>query len=587
MHAYRLVTIIQRIGSVSSSRFYSTTFATSKRFMATKSTNDSVPRIDDKDGTYSSGCTLSYWLDSLERPKFPKLTENKTCDYVVVGAGIAGITSAYCLAEHDPSKQIILIDDGEICSGETGRTTAHLQIEYDDHYYSIAHMFGDETARLVCQSNHQAVDFIENLVKKENIDCEFERLPGYLIPAKDSHIKDVIEKEFKASSKAGMTVELLDSDTKKPKYPVDYPTSHWLRFPNQGQFHPLKYLYALTQILTKKFKNVQIFTNSHVLDINDDNKEDGTGEVYVVTSDNKRIDCKKMILATYMPINDRVTMVTKMAECRTYAMAFEVEKGAIERALYWDTDEPYNYYRLTTDDKSNSSKELLIVGGKDNLVGHELTSYEETFASLESLARAKFPIAGKLRYRWSGQVVEPIDALPFLGLNPGNKNIYIITGDSGTGMTNGTIGALLCRDLVFGLDNPCAKIYEPSRQMTKNPFGYIKHNIEAGASLFDYVTGSSCPADIEDLKPGEGCIHREGLHKLAVYKDTDGTVYKFSAVCPHLKALVRYNPLEKTFDCPFHGSRFDRYGKVINGPTKHHLSDSNCEVIPPGSTSSK
>jgi hypothetical protein len=136
-------------------------------------------------------------------------------------------------------------------------------------------------------------------------------------------------------------------------------------------------------------------------------------------------------------------------------------------------------------------------------VGHELSSYEETYASLEALARAKFPIAGKLRYRWSGSVVEPIDTLPFLGLNPGNKNIYIITGDSGTGMTNGTIGALVCRDLVYGYDNPYAKIYDPSRQMIRNPFGYIKHNVEAGAALIDHVTGSTGPADIEDLKLGE------------------------------------------------------------------------------------
>lgn len=515
------------------------------------------------------------------------MTEDKKCDFVVVGAGIAGITAAYCLAEQDPSKQIILIDDGEICSGETGRTTAHIQIQVDDHYYAIAHMFGDEVARLVCQSNHQAADFIESTAKKQNIECDFERLPGYLIPFKDSDKEKIIDKEFKAASKAGMTVELIDSDSKLPKYPVDYPRPHWLRFPNQGQFHPLKYLYGLTQIMTKKFNNVQIFTNSHVLEINDDNKEDGTGEVYVVTADGRRVDCKKMVLATYIPVNDRFTMVTKIAEYRSYAMAFEVDKGVIERALYWDTDEPYNYHRIASDDQPNSTKELLMVGGKDNLVGHELSSYEDTFDKLEALARSKFPVAGKLRYRWSGQVTEPIDTLPFLGLNPGNKNIYIITGDSGTGMTNGTIGALLCRDLIYGRDNPYAKIYEPSRQMTKNPFGYISHNIEASASLFDYVTPGDCPGDIEDMKLGQGCIVREGLMKLAVYKDSDGTVYKFSAVCPHLKALVRYNPLEKTFDCPFHGSRFDRYGKVINGPTKHNLTDNYCEIIPPGSASVK
>ena len=159
-------------------------------------------------------------------------------------------------------------------------------------------MFGDEVARLVCQSNHQAADFIEATAKKQNIECDFERLPGYLIPFKDSDKAKIIDKEFKASSKAGMTVELIDSESKLPKYPVDYPRPHWLRFPNQGQFHPLKYLYGLTQIMTKKFTNVQIFTNSHVQEINDDNKEDGTGEVYIVTADGRRVDCKKMVLAT-------------------------------------------------------------------------------------------------------------------------------------------------------------------------------------------------------------------------------------------------------------------------------------------------
>lgn len=211
---------------------------------------------------------------------------------------LAGITTAYRLAEQDPSRQIILIDDGEICSGETGRTTAHIQVEYDDYYYAIADMFGDHIARLVCQSNHDAINFIEHVSQRENIECEFERLPGYLIPARNSDIKEIIEKEYKASAQAGMAVELLDADSKKPKYPVNYPPSHWLRFPNQGQFHPLKYLCGICQILTKKFKNVEIFTNTHALKIHDDNKEDGSGEVYIVSSEGHRIDCKKMVLAT-------------------------------------------------------------------------------------------------------------------------------------------------------------------------------------------------------------------------------------------------------------------------------------------------
>ncbi|CAF1483637.1 unnamed protein product [Didymodactylos carnosus] len=173
-----------------------------------------------------------------------------------------------------------------------------------------------------------------------------------------------------------------------------------------------------------------------------------------------------------------------------------------------------------------------------------------------------------------------MDCLPFLGLNPGDKNIYIITGDSGTGMTNQTIGALVCRDLIYGIDNPWKDIYDPSRQMVKAPLEFLRHNAEIQVAFKDYVTAGEI-SDIEELARGEGCIMRSGMTKHAVYRDNDGTVYKFSAICPHLKGIVRYNPLEKTFDCPLHGSRFDRYGKCINGPTKHHLTDSHCEVIPP------
>ncbi|CAF0930698.1 unnamed protein product, partial [Didymodactylos carnosus] len=363
-----------------------------------------------------------------------------------------------------------------------------------------------------------------------------------------------------------------------PVYPVDYPSPHWLKFSNQGQFHPLKYLFGISQILTKKLQNCKIYTNTHVNEVVDDESDKG---VYVITSEGKRVDGKKIVLGTYAPINDRITMYTKMAEYRTYAMAFEVEKGIIPRALYWDTDKPYNYHRLTDDDTNpQSGKELLIVGGKDNLTGHNLGEFEDRYTDLEDLARKKFPVAGKLRYRWSGQVIEPIDRLPFLGLNPGNKNVYIITGDSGTGMTNQTIGALLIKDLIYGIKNPWKHIYCPSRKMTHNPLEYIKHNLEVSIpSYLDYVKPGDCP-DIEELKPGDGCIIREGLWKLAVYKDTNGTLYKFSAICPHLKALVRYNPLEKTFDCPFHGSRFDRFGKAINGPANSNLTEEYCEIIP-------
>ncbi|CAF1308490.1 unnamed protein product, partial [Didymodactylos carnosus] len=256
--------------------------------------------------------------------------------------------------------------------GETGRTTAHLQIEIDDFYYVIEQMYGEKVSKLVCDSNKASVDFIENLSKK--IPCDFERLDGYLIPGKEEHKTKVIDKELVAAGKAGMDVELIDSKDKLPHYPLVYPTPHWLKFKNQGMFHPLKYLCGMAQLMSE-MPNVTIYTNTHVDDIVDDEKK-GT---YAGTRNHHRINCKKMVL-----------------------VAFEVEKGVIERALYWDTHDIYNYHRLAVDDKSpNGKTELLIVGGKDHLTGDQMhkEDYEKLYAELETMARKMFP-CGPVRYRW-------------------------------------------------------------------------------------------------------------------------------------------------------------------------------------------
>ncbi len=337
-----------------------------------------------------------------------------------------------------------------------------------------------------------------------------------------------------------------------------------LKFPRQGQFNVVKYCRGLANEIIRSGKG-QIFTYTHAQGFH------GGKNAKIVTSDGFTVQCENIVVATNVPVNDRLTMITKMEPHRTYAIAARVRKGSVPLALFWDTYEPYHYVRLTPDERDPVNYDLLISGGEDHKVG-QASDYEERFVRLEKWTRHLFPEMEPVEFKWSGQVLEPVDLLAYIGKNPhDHDNVYICTGDSGTGMTHSTIAGMLITDLIMRRSNPWAEIYNPSRIPTSAKLQFIEQNINANVQYKDYLTSGDIK-DIEDLAPGCGGIMRSGLYKLAVYKDQQGIVHKCSAVCPHLKAIVHWNPHEKTFDCPAHGSRFNAYGKVIMGPSNSSLS---------------
>jgi nitrite reductase/ring-hydroxylating ferredoxin subunit len=202
---------------------------------------------------------------------------------------------------------------------------------------------------------------------------------------------------------------------------------------------------------------------------------------------------------------------------------------------------------------------------------------QERFARLERWTRDHFAGVTDFSYHWSGQVMEPADLLAFIGRNPGDDDVYICTGDSGMGMTHGTIAGILISDLIAGRENPWTKLYDPSRISVS--FGAIKEFVKENANVGVMYTEWVRPLDDEapeEIAPGEGVVVRRKTHPVAVYRDASGAVHEMSAVCPHLKCIVHWNTLEKTWDCPCHGSRFDACGKVFNGPAVASL-----EPIPP------
>jgi len=488
----------------------------------------------------------SIWAD-VAMPQFPPLQENIHVDACIVGAGISGLTTAYLLAR--AGRLVAVLDDGAVAGGMTQRTTAHISNMLDDGYVEIEKLHGREGARLAADSHTAAADRIETIVRQERIDCDFARLDGYLFLAEGGR-REALEREFDAARRAGLrAVEFV---ARAPYASFD--TGPCLRFPSAAQFHPLKYLARLAQAI--EHDGGRIFTGTHVTSI-----EGGVPAVvqagqHVVTAD-------AVVVATNVPVNDRVTIHTKQAPYMTYVIAARVPQGTVPQVLSWDTGDPYHYIRLHGD--------LLIIGGEDHKSG-QASDTPERHRRLEAWARKRFPMMGAVEYAWGGQVMETQDGLAFIGRNPADHdNVYVVTGDSGMGITHGTIAGMLLSDLILGQTNPWAKLYDPARVTLGAAVDFARENSNVALQYTEWLTGGDV-ASVDEIRPDSGAIVRKGLEKIAVYRDPQGKLHERNAACPHLGCVVHWNRAETTWDCPCHGSRFDRYGKVINGPANRDLA---------------
>ena len=498
--------------------------------------------------------TTSVWMATANTPSQPRLKENIRTDVCIIGAGIAGLTTAYLLAKE--GRSVVVLDDGAIGGGMTGRTTAHLTNAFDDRYIEMEKLHGADGSRLIAESHTAAIDKVEAIARKEEIDCAFERLDGFLfVPPNES--TDVLNEELNASHRAGLVdVELVK------RAPIEtFDTGPALRFPRQAQFHPLDYLTGLSRAFISA--GGRIFTETHATSIT------GGADARVETNLGPAVSCDVIVVATNTPVNDRVAIHTKQAPYVTYVIGVRVPKGSVTPALYWDTPDPYHYVRLQTD-KNNPDYEILIVGGEDHKTGQE-NDGAERFARLKQWTRERFPQIGEVEFHWSGQVMEPVDGVAFIGPNPLDEdNVFIATGDSGQGMTHGTIAGMLLTDLIQKRKNPWADLYSPSRITLRAMGEYAGENLNVAGQFTDYLTAGEINS-VDDVGPGEGAIMREGLSKLAVYRDDGGTVHKLSAVCPHLGCIVAWNSTEKTWDCPCHGSKYRADGRVYQGPANGDL----------------
>jgi glycine/D-amino acid oxidase-like deaminating enzyme/nitrite reductase/ring-hydroxylating ferredoxin subunit len=492
----------------------------------------------------------SVWAATAQLPSYSPLTSDLSADVCVVGAGISGLTTAYLLTQ--VGKSVVVLDDGAIGSGMTGVTTAHLVNALDDRFFDLERLHGERGARLAAESHTAAIDRIENIMARERIACDFNRLDGYLFCAPE-HGEDLLDRELDAARRAG-----LNGVVKVPRAPLAFDTGACLRFANQAQFHPLKYLAGVAQALERG--GGRVYTGTHATSLEG-------GKEPAVHTNSGVVRAKHIVVATNSPVNNLVAVHTKQAPYMTYVIGVKVPRNAVTTALYWDTGDPYHYVRLH---QLDADHDLLIVGGEDHKSG-QADDIEQRHPRLEQWTRERFPSVGEVAYVWAGQVMEPVDSLAFIGRNPLDAdNVYTVTGDSGNGMTHGTIAGMLITDLILGRHNSWAALYDPGRVTLRAAGEFAREAVNMAAQYADHLTPGDV-ADAAEVAKDSGAVIRRGVVKVAVYRDQTGALHERSAICPHLGCVVAWNPAEKTWDCPCHGSRFDKFGTVINGPANVDL----------------
>lgn len=502
-----------------------------------------------------SGRTTSPWHATVGDMSRTPLSGDARADVCVVGAGIAGLSTAYLLSR--AGRHVIVLDDGPIGGGETGRTTAHLSDALDDRYDELERLHGRDGARQAAHSHRAAIDLIERIVVEEGIDCDFSWVDGYLFPpdaeGDTSETHEALRAELDAAQRAGVPVEMADAVPYTP-----FTGKQALRFSRQARFHPLRYLAGLAGRI--EALGGRIHTGTRVTAVS------GGSPVRVETASGGTVLASACVVATNSPISDRVITHTKQAPYRTFAIAARVPSGSVPDALYWEDADPYIYIRL----QPGSGYDWLMVGGEDHKTGQK-DDDDARLRHLEEWTRARFPMVQGVDHAWSGQVLEPADGPAFIGPNPdGSENVYIITGDSGHGVTHGTIGGMLITDLILGRINPWTSLYDPRRLTLRSSGELAKENLNVAVQYAAWVL----PGDVSseaDVPAGEGRVVRRGARMVAVYRDGDGVVHERSAVCTHMGCVVNWNDLEKSWDCPCHGSRFGPLGDVLNGPARKPL----------------
>lgn len=504
--------------------------------------------------------TTSYWSDTQSIPAYPSVDRDARYDVVIIGGGITGITAAYLLKA--AGKTVALVDRDRCAGPDSGNTSAHLTCVTDTPLSTLVDRFGEEKARLVWDAGLAAIGQIDELVRRETIDCDFAWVPGYLhlpsVQAESPTEEDAKAQDARIERELGLATDLGFDVKFRSRIPlIERPG---LEYPGQARFHPRRYLQALLGRIDGD--GSAIFESSQADEIRADPMR--------VVVNGHELSCDDVIVATHNPIVGHAGMLshtllqTELALYTTYVIAARVPSHAVPDALYWDLADPYHYMRIAHE----TGHDVVVFGGEDHKTG-QVDDTEQCFARLQRTLQAILTGAN-VTHRWSGQVIETRDGLPLIGSMAQHQ--YAATGFSGNGLTFGTLGAMMARDAILGRRNPWQELFDIHRKnIADGLWDYLKENKDYPYYLVrDRVAGDEVKS-LEEVPRNEGRVLTINGKRVAAFRSYDGSIMLRSAVCTHMGCVVHWNTAEKTWDCPCHGSRFAPSGRVLSGPAERAL----------------
>jgi glycine/D-amino acid oxidase-like deaminating enzyme/nitrite reductase/ring-hydroxylating ferredoxin subunit len=495
----------------------------------------------------------SYWIDSASIPRYPALDRDLEVDVAIVGAGITGLTTAYLLKR--AGRRVAVIDRDRVGGVDTMSTTAHVTCVTDLSLTDLVAAFGRDHAQAAWDAGLAARDEIEAIVRDEEIACDWTSVKGFLHmpPSGESpRDRDDLQREAALARDLGFDAEYTDS--------VPTLRTPGIAFDGQGKLHPRKYLAHLSRIIDGGGSFVFEGTSC----------DEVTGKPLALKAGAFTLRASYLVMATHTPLAGKTNVAsasllqTKLALYTSYVVAGRIPKGEALVALYWDTLDPYHYVRV----EEREDHDVLIVGGEDHKTG-QVTDTAECYHRLEAAARERFPKLA-VTHRWSGQVIETNDGLPFIGET--SENQFVATGFAGNGTTFGTLAAMMARDAVLGIPNPWQDLFDVGRKKIKGgAWDYLKENIDYPYYMLKDRLAGADRTPLRELRRGEGKVLSIDGRSVAAWRAENGALTLLSPVCTHMGCVVGWNVAERTWDCPCHGSRFKPDGHVLSGPAETPL----------------
>jgi len=490
----------------------------------------------------------SIWLDTTPESTFPQLDRPRSVDVAVLGGGIVGISTALLLKR--AGMTVAVVEADRVGAGVTGHTTAKLSSLHGLIYDRLSSSFGDDGARAYGEANQAGIEQVAQWVADEGIDCDFRRKPNYTYAGSPERLPD-IEKEVAAAQRAGLPASYTE-ETDLP-----YAVAGAVRFDDQAEFHPRRFLLALAALIPGDGSHV--FERTRATGVSD-------GRPSRVETTGAPLTAGAIVVATHFPFLDRGLYFARIHPERSYALGVRV-RGRTPQGMYISADQPTRSIRS----HPLPDGEILIVGGEGHKTGQGGDTVER-YRALERFAREHWDVES-VEYQWASQDNEAVDHVPYIGkFAPLSRRLYVATGFQKWGLAQGVAAAMILEDAILGRDNPWADLYDPGRMKPlASAKDFVKENANvAGRLIGDRVT-KRARRDAAELAPGEGDVADLGGEKVAAFRDEDGVLHAVSPVCTHLGCQVNWNSGDRSWDCPCHGSRFSPDGEILHGPAVRPL----------------